>query len=341
MESRRRVSEPLDFRWVLPASGFEWRQCKGNSGKVELTEPYTTSPSDIWALVACRPRKRSFSAKAYRPLREFTGLFRTFADTKLSKEGILQFANTYGRLGGELGVNFTLSEQEFQNEGCAELQVSNHRGKTGSKIPDVFAVENQTGDTFEGEPIEDWRSEISEMRATLRLWEALLHSDMSELKQVLRWEKDGVYYVNETVQSSLNARHSGSRIAERKCIVSLRDPVLSGTKQGDVVTPGWFCLQQRVNDKLKEHLSSTKLLWSAQNHLELTIVPRSLISALWLQLARAVEGNRSYRSCEFCQRWFEVGAEVRADAKYCKNACRQKAYRRHKENPEIRKKQLT
>ena len=38
---------------------------------------------------------------------------------------------------------------------------------------------------------------------------------------------------------------------------------------------------------------------------ELKLVPGSLLGGLWLQFARAIEGNRVYRECRECGRWFE------------------------------------
>ena len=57
------------------------------------------------------------------------------------------------------------------------------------------------------------------------------------------------------------------------------------------------------------------------------VVPESLIAAIWVQLALAIEGNREYRQCDQCRRWFEVAAEKREDARFCGDPCRFKAYR--------------
>jgi hypothetical protein len=63
------------------------------------------------------------------------------------------------------------------------------------------------------------------------------------------------------------------------------------------------------------------------------VTPSSLLSAMWLQLVDAIDQNKDYRRCALkdCPRvWFEVSTDqhgVRADAKYCSNACKQKAWR--------------
>jgi hypothetical protein len=99
---------------------------------------------------------------------------------------------------------------------------------------------------------------------------------------------------------------------------------------GDLVLPAQYALQRLVSRKLKEHASSANLLWDWQRthpDLRIQLVPSSLISALWLQLAMAIDGNRNYRRCESCTRWFELSGDARGDAKFCRQACQFKAYR--------------
>lgn len=63
--------------------------------------------------------------------------------------------------------------------------------------------------------------------------------------------------------------------------------------------------------------------------IRIRLKPTSLIAALWLQFASAVGQRHSYRACAACGTWFQVGpgGDVRADAKYCSNACRQRKFR--------------
>lgn len=58
-------------------------------------------------------------------------------------------------------------------------------------------------------------------------------------------------------------------------------------------------------------------------------VPTCLYGAAWRQLTDAVLGQRQFRQCEQCPRWFEVAPDVaRVDKRYCGDACRAAAYRR-------------
>ena len=55
---------------------------------------------------------------------------------------------------------------------------------------------------------------------------------------------------------------------------------------------------------------------------------QTLKGALWLQLAEAVTGDKTYRRCPTCSKWIEFSSEgARADRLFCSNACRNAAYR--------------
>src|SRR5262249_44706185 len=59
--------------------------------------------------------------------------------------------------------------------------------------------------------------------------------------------------------------------------------------------------------------------------------PASLLGAMWLQFADAVTGNKTVKPCETCGQWFVVAPrQRRADAKYCRDACKSAAFRARK-----------
>lgn len=65
----------------------------------------------------------------------------------------------------------------------------------------------------------------------------------------------------------------------------------------------------------------------------LTLVPTSLLSALWLQFEQEVTSGSDLKSCAFCGRWFTVGPSSarRLDARYCSETCRNRYHnQRHK-----------
>ena len=65
-----------------------------------------------------------------------------------------------------------------------------------------------------------------------------------------------------------------------------------------------------------------------QNRLNLRIVPKNLMGAMWLQFARGIDANKDYRRCRACGDWFEISLEANRPTRFfCKDACRYKFYR--------------
>lgn len=59
--------------------------------------------------------------------------------------------------------------------------------------------------------------------------------------------------------------------------------------------------------------------------------PVNLSSALFLQFAHSVSGNKNFRACEACSNWIEVTPGAgRPEKLYCSDACRMRAYRKRK-----------
>ena len=65
----------------------------------------------------------------------------------------------------------------------------------------------------------------------------------------------------------------------------------------------------------------------------LKIVPQTLNSAMWLQLAQRVSATTGLRRCQWCPRWFEYGLGTgrRKTGFYCSDRCRKAAYLHRKE----------
>jgi hypothetical protein len=140
----------------------------------------------------------------------------------------------------------------------------------------------------DGERFTDWRKEINTMRAALSLW-------------------------SEIVGEARRARRLEGRRARRR----VSEEWLRERRQR---------LQRAVNQRLRDH-AAPRLLWQTadRSNLGLYIVPSSLLGALWLQLARAVEKGRARRRCKACKGWIEL---TRTDREYCGPACRVAAQRR-------------
>src|SRR5262249_60440765 len=75
--------------------------------------------------------------------------------------------------------------------------------------------------------------------------------------------------------------------------------------------------------------ATPRLAWDeATGRTQLKLVPATLLTALWLQFASAIEGNKRYRRCKECGQWFEVSPETaRTSRLFCSGPCPAKAYR--------------
>jgi hypothetical protein len=65
----------------------------------------------------------------------------------------------------------------------------------------------------------------------------------------------------------------------------------------------------------------------------LLLEPLTLISAMWLQLALAITGDKEFVACKFCRRLFEISTEqtgYRRHREFCSDSCKTKDYRKRK-----------
>lgn len=232
-------------------------------------------------------------SKRYQPLRLYPALFRTFADITPEEDDILLFANEYGRLTAP-GEMLIVPSERSPREGTLDA----------------------------GEPLSLWVSEIADMNQALTLWDMAQDRDVTGLSDFIHWSGNSVHY------------DSGPGLERTTRTVAHLDeePRLIGILlHGDLVTPALFQVQHVVNQHLEGRLSP-KVLWDTDyTHLNLHFMPESLIGALWLQFAQAIDGNKTYRRCDECRAWFELSPEVaRTTKRFCSNACRVKAYRERK-----------
>jgi hypothetical protein len=318
------------FSWRVPEPGFEWIIADSVNGE------HTS-----YLVVRAEP-PRVVTYLPFSPLDE-TGLFRTFGDLPLTREGVLDFAGKYGFLGSD---------------------------PTRNNPPTVIVprpgVDVGTFWSVPGERLDDWAVEHHAMRETISLWDAITEKqdgnyayyEGKEKKQgtpetylssVIHWS--GSAAVSYTRPVPEKDRFSEFWRIWRKNKADLPDKLKSFDSRfqiaseadselfkrftpGDLRLPGQYALQKIINDKLWEYASRAKLLWDWRRRnpdLRMQLVPTSLIAALWLQLAAAIDGDRAYRRCEACKKWFEVSAENRIDAKFCQQSCRFRAYRQRQQ----------
>jgi hypothetical protein len=318
------------FNWRVPQPGFEWIDADSVNGE-----------HNSYLVVRAEP-PRVVTYLPTNPLDE-TALFRIFGDMPPTREGVLDFASKYGLLG---------SDPKHHNP--PTVIVSRPGLDAGSFWP------------VPGERLDDWAVEHHAMRETISLWDAIKGKPDGNYTYYAGKEKEQptpATYLSSVINWSGSAAASYSRprpekdrfgelhriwrsnkadltdklapFASRFQIVSEAQPELfERFTPGDLRLPGQYALQKIINEKLRVHRSGTKLLWDWTRRnpdLRMQLVPTSLIGALWLQLAAAIDGDRDYRRCEACKKWFEVSAENRIDAKFCQQSCRFRAYRQRKQ----------
>jgi hypothetical protein len=173
------------------------------------------------------------------------------------------------------------------------------------------------------------------MRHVVELWDAARNSDQPFLSKFIQWSGPDSGWQSGGVSYLEPAKPDGSRkfvplIPSGSGHQELSPKLTALFTKPDLVLPARHALHIIVNNRIKELGATPRLLWDPQYGslgATLRIVPASLIAALWLQLATAIDGDKRYRQCDVCREWFELSGDRRADARLCSNHCRSKAYR--------------
>jgi hypothetical protein len=171
-----------------------------------------------------------------------------------------------------------------------------------------------------GERLEFWKASILAMKDLVGIWLTLTQKQSGgDLQKIIHWRDEGVTY-------QLN--YKGGVIAARK----INPELFQRFAPGDVTGPAWHLLQSELNEHLQR--VSARMLWNhARTKLTLYQVPQDLMSEMWLQFARAVDGDREYAKCEGCHNWFEIASPDggRRDKQFCGSACRARHWRKQRE----------
>ena len=234
------------FAWYVHKEGYAWiRTREVLNGEKERRGIYLAEDST---------RSGKDERERYQPLRDHSGLFRTFAETEPTKEGILGFANRHGQLGGKGVVNIVLP-------------------RVGRSEP-----------IGSGEPLAMWRREIMAMHQALDMWDMADRGEVGGLSRIISWRG------RKIVLCDYNSH--GQR--DRYVIASpeIHPELLERFRPGDVIQPALCYVQYMVNKQLNGRVSP-RLLWeSDRNSLGLYINPTNLLGMLWLQLARAISEDK-------------------------------------------------
>jgi hypothetical protein len=241
--------------------------------------------------------------RRYWPLADSPALFRSFGATETTEAGILTFAEKYGCLG---------------------------------IAQDIEIPSDEETDFAKGEGMSVWTEEILGMRHLLRVWDALQVQSVDELQA---W-----FYV-EDFHGALRASYNPGEPVPRASYTHERSPqttmqefqwYLSHSEirriSEDPSTVALSFIRTLVESRLREQ-SGARLTYQDEEDLgplAVSLVAKSLLGAIWLQAAQAIEANKAYGQCRQCHGWFEVPPELRAlgrrtDLGYCSLACREQS----------------
>jgi hypothetical protein len=251
-------------------------------------------------------------------------LFREFADVPLSREGVLNFANKYGWLGVgplTLVIPRKVCRYPIREEVASEMETllaQGNRARILSHPTEAYPVQP-------GERPAEWFKEIAAMSQLLRVFDPPGGAD--PLKK--RFEQRVIWTTNEVIYELQT-----DDVVEKELIVSKqeRPQLFALLKKANLREILRWYLELSIDKRLAAHEVKVRLLRdSASGRVGLRVVPQSLIGFLWLQFAKAVEGNKSYRRCEDCGKWFELGGQSsRSDKRFCTDTCRVRNDRKRK-----------
>jgi hypothetical protein len=322
------ASDVFSFLWRAPEDGYRWMQVRvfvndAGDSPGAFTHGSRLEDKPEWVLTDGIAFGQTCFFKQYSPLKLFTGLFRTFAGLPWeSQDAILAFANEYGHLGIGRPLDVTAKDDP-------------------QRLLGVW-----------GETWQDWAKEIDAMRRAVAIWDMVEARDEAGLSQSIRWEAGGEKKVHPNyppVQVAQGWRYD-SHPALPPVYLDRRGvppfpapgrlqqmilPVPGLFRADDVITPASFMVQRWINEHLKEHAAPSVVYDLDLQKRVIQIIPDSLLSAMWLQFAQAVEGNKDYRSCKECGRWFELSSR-QADHRtkrreFCSDPCKSRDYRKRKE----------
>ena len=240
------------------------------------------------------PEARADPTARLHAIGDHSGLFRNFAETEPTLEGIVDFARRYG----------LLEDLDDTDTWLGDLRVPKLHG----------------GAPVHGEQFLMWQGAILSMAEGLRLWDLAIARDTQGLHRYLRWNDGLLAFWSE-------AGHTGEGFMVLYNARTAEGPI--AWDESDLLGPARYVAAGIVNRGLEERATPGLVTDSATLRQHLALVPRDLLGALWLQFANAIEAEPEYRKCEHCGTWFEVGPGAASRARrFCSNRCRVAASRR-------------
>jgi endogenous inhibitor of DNA gyrase (YacG/DUF329 family) len=282
-----------DFEWQREAGGYQWRNVASRR-----------------VLVA---RHSGGRVVTYRPFsKEYSGLFRTFGALDRTPEGVLEFANRYGMLGYPITRKFPAGSIVD-----ASLVMPSQIQAPGVPPTEWGALVND----YPRETLSAIRamSEAGQLDDAFLLSMATLHQ-LAEA-QSLRLQPDE--FLGEEFQWNEPPRDEGAWTWTSQSVIFAR--LVSGIDGNNSL------LHQGLVNRGLTRTAAPHLEWSeTERTFSLRLCPRSLLGAMYLQIALASTHAQQFKKCPVCGKPIDVSRSssgARADAVFCSQACKSKDYR--------------
>ncbi len=290
------MSIPVIFDWEVPKKGFS------------IVDGFTAEigDQDDGLSIEIQPHSilvpKTSEMKKTKPL-DHGGLFRTFATTETTPEGVLLFAKKYGFLGThQTGIHFEEGDASYA------LTAFMESGRDGEALEK--ALTEKPSDAF-GEPVQDWFILIRQMRRILRLFDNL--EDFAP--KCVRWKGyKEVWFDIPDLDNTLIASDE------------VNPELLSELRPGDPIGPAMVWLLSYINAEIKKTTPKLSIIGGRP---QTYISPSSLLEAMWLQFSIAITEEKQHRACEHCGDYFEIGTgRGQKTKKFCSESCRVMAHRK-------------
>lgn len=231
-------------------------------------------------------------------------LFLEFSELQPTRQCVLEFANEWGRLTDN---KLLLTTDRYHKDRNGRLQTDFLCGGIEFEDPEGLLCWTRA------ESFNLWRSEIHKLKWTVQLWNWLREDNEELLKRVFYWPYKNALpsYVltDEEVLRQYATAEEIAKASEKDTfeaeIGRLSDPILLVLiGEGDLLSAAKSLLQSSINAKLAGNVFPRLL--QKKDELVPYLVPRNLLSALWLEFYLAASGQTRFRRCIECGKWEDV-----------------------------------
>ena len=312
------MADLLEFSWDVVAKGYEWAN-KGKPYSHTWTkkeyEEFTVDNRYLVGRETYGGFGETYQVKRYFPLnKDHADLFQVFAAVVPDTIGIQRFANEYGLLGGKYSVGV-----EFIT--VVRRMVELYRNRPDFPATRISFEPNYTS----GEPFAAWVNQILKMKHAVKVWSLLNRRDETGLREYVKWHHKIFYFVDPETDEKLG----NSQLIDSYANSGDENKIV----QGEIRRPARVLLAGLINENLKGQVSPMTLCRVGLEETTLRFIPESLLGALWLQFAQALDKSYAYRQCEECGIWFDIAKHVgaRSDKRTCGATCKKRRQRRLKQ----------